>query len=919
VTERATEGSPLHLSPPQFARLTQLLDESLELTGPEREQWLTDLQHREPELAAVVRRVLSTGQNPAAAAFLSDNAVLARYLPAPGEAEPGLIGKQLGPYRVLSLLGHGGMGSVWRAERVDGLFSREVALKLVHPALMGRGMRERLGREREILGSLNHPHIAQLLDAGFADDGQPYLALEYVDGVPFTSYCDQHRLSIRERLELFGQVLSAVQYAHSNLVIHRDLKPSNILVTRDGRAQLLDFGIAKLLTEGVTQETALTQMGGRALTPDYAAPEQISGAPLSTAADVYALGVILYETLVGQRPYRLTRDSRGALEEAILNVEPVPPSRIPISEAAAAARATTRARLARSLKGDLDTIVMKALKKSSGERYPTADAFAEDTGRFLRGEIVLSQPDTLAYRVGKFARRNRAAVLTSLLVGTGLIATSAFALVQMLDARAQRDLAVSEAKRAEGVSDLTEFLVADSLKQVPQDAIRNRLARARELVVRRAHDNPLVAAQLLLVLAYRYIELGDDQTASELTRSSETMAHGLNNPELTGEVACLRTRYLVLAGDLAGARRQLAAGLDNMRHLQLVAPGVTADCADAQAFVAQANGDFAGAAGVLRQAVQSLERGGWSGSTPFISTSSNLARALVQAGQFREAWQVESRVLALVREIGRADSSTYYAIINMSCTILREGGRPRQAMALVDSAVAEARRTNTDFPSYLEGSRALAEVAAGGTEKAIATLTGASQAAREAGAHYWTLFQTGVVTAALDRGDVAGADAGWNLLAPVEEQMLAAGQRGVDVVQLLLLHARLDMEHHQAASAAKRLDRADALIASRHQPSNPDSRAAEILRARLLLESRQYQQAVHHASAAIQLARSAAVDPRSSVWVGEALLWRARAEAALGRPAVAAATAREALVHLAENVDGASPLIGAARALASGT
>jgi len=919
VIEPASEGSPLRLSPPQFARLTQLLDESLELTGEARDRWLADLQGREPELVAVVRRVLRTGESPAAAGFLADNAVLARYLPAPGEADPGLIGKQLGPYRVLSLLGHGGMGSVWRAERVDGLFSREVALKLVHPALLGRAMHERLAREREILGSLSHPHIAQLLDAGFADDGQPYLALEYVDGVPFTSYCDQHRLSVRGRLELFGQVLSAVQYAHSNLVIHRDLKPSNILVTRDGRAQLLDFGIAKLLTEGTTKETALTQLGGRALTPDYAAPEQISGAPLTTAADAYALGVILYEMLVGERPYRLRRDSRGALEEAILNAEPVPPSRAPISEATAAARATTPAKLARALKGDLDTIVLKALKKSPGERYPTADAFAEDIGRFLRGETVLSQPDTLAYRLSKFARRNRVAVITSLLVGSGLIATSAFALVQMLDARAQRDLAVTEAKRAEGVSDLTEFLVADSLKQVPQDAIRNRLARARELVVRRSHDNPLVAAQLLLVLAYRYIELGDDQTASELTRSSATLARGLNNPELSGELACLRTRYLVLGGDLAGARRQLASGLQSMRRLQLVPPGVTADCADAEAFVAQTDGDFAGAAAVLRTAVQSLEQGGWSGSTPFLSTSSNLARALMQAGQFHEAWQVESRVLALVREIGRADSSTYYAVVNMGCTILREGGQPLQAIALVDSAVAEARRANTDFPSYLEGSRALAEVAAGGTEEAVATLTSASAAAHQAGAHYWTLFQVGAVTAALDRGDVATADAGWASLAPVEDQMLARGQRGVDVVQLLLLHARLDMEHHRSASAAQRLDRADALIASRRQPSNPDSGEAEVLRARLLFESREFEQALRHASSAIELARSAAVDPRSSLWVGEALLWRARAEAALGRRGVAVTTAREALEHLLKNANGASPLIGAARALASGT
>jgi serine/threonine protein kinase len=207
----------------------------------------------------------------------------------------------------LSLLGHGGMGSVWLAERVDGLFTRRVALKLIHPALVSQLMTERFSREREILASLNHQNITRLIDAGFAADDQPYLALEYVDGRPITDYCDERRLSVRERLELLRQVLSAVQYAHAHLVIHRDLKPSNILVTEDGQAHLLDFGIAKLLTEGEAKETELTRIGGRALTPDYAAPEQIAGAPITTAADVYALGVMLYELLTGER-LRNSRD-----------------------------------------------------------------------------------------------------------------------------------------------------------------------------------------------------------------------------------------------------------------------------------------------------------------------------------------------------------------------------------------------------------------------------------------------------------------------------------------------------------------------------------------------------------------------------------------------------------------------------------
>jgi len=919
VTARGHDGAgtPLDLGPAQFARLSQLLDEAIERPAETRESWLADLERREPEIAVLLRDLLASEAACQAAGFLVSGDALARTGPELG-THPGLIGKQIGPYRVLSLIGRGGMGSVWLAERVDGLFFRQVALKLVHPVLMGRGIGERLARERAILATLNHPNIAQLLDAGFAEDGQPYLALEYVLGSPLTAYCDERRLSIRERLRLFQQVLNAVQYAHAHLVIHRDLKPSNILVTEHGRVELLDFGIAKLLTEGAAKETELTQVSGRALTPDYAAPEQIAGRPLTTAADVYALGVILYELLVGERPYRLKRDSRGALEEAILEAEPVPPSRAALTEAAAAARDMTVRKLAKLLQGDLDTIVSKALRKAPGERYATADAFSEDIERFLRGDIVLAQRDSLTYRVLKFTHRHRAAVAGSLLVGSGLIATSVFALVQMFDSRAQRDLAVSQAKRAEGQADLSEFLIGDSLKQVPDDAIRKRLQRAREFVARRFRDDPTVEAQLLLVVADRYIDLGDDRTASEVTRAAEAIAQRLRSPELSGELACLRAEYLAIGRDLGGARTQLKSGLESIRRLQLIPPALTAECAGAEAFVAEADGDFTRAAAALRKAVNTLEHSGWYGSSPFISTSSDLARALTMAGDFHGAWEVQSRIISLTRDLGRGNTSGYYAMVNVGCTILRDGGQPHRAVELVDSVLKDAHGTaaDVDFPSYLKGSRAMAEIVAGGSEQAVATLLQAADSARRSGALYWTLFQALLVTAALDHGDLQTADARWLALAPVEEQMLATGQRGIDTVRLLLVHARLEIDHGRSASAARLLDRAAGLIASRGQPTNPDARVAELLRARLLFMDRAYQEAAVHAGRAVQLARAGAVDPQSSAWVGEALLWQARAESALGRGEVAAATARAALDHLLKNVDAANPLISAAQSLA---
>ena len=442
-------GDPLaSLSASEYARLSALLDDLLETGSADRESRLSELDRVEPATARWLREVLAAQGSERLQRFLESRDIVAREAAAWPGADAALVGREFGPYRVLSLLGHGGMGSVWLAERTDGLFTRRLALKLVHPALMGEVMLERLGREREILASLTHPNIARLLDAGVAADGQPYLALEYVAGSPLSAHCDEHCLSLRERLELLRQVLSAVHYAHAHLVIHRDLKPSNILVSEDGQVHLLDFGIAKLVTEaGAAQATELTLMGGRVLTPDYAAPEQIAGMPITTAADVYSLGVMLYELLTGERPYRPKRASRGALEEAILEEAIIAPSHLELSDAAAQARRTTPRKLTRMLSGDLDTIVLRALRKDATERYATVNALAEDIERFLRGEAILARRDSLIYLARKFAWRHRVAIgvagVVVLTLAGGLAATSYEATV----ASAQRDAALEADRR----------------------------------------------------------------------------------------------------------------------------------------------------------------------------------------------------------------------------------------------------------------------------------------------------------------------------------------------------------------------------------------------------------------------------------------------------------------------------------------
>jgi serine/threonine protein kinase len=397
--------------------LSPYLDEVLDITGQdERAAWLSALGARDHALAAEIRDLLAEHRALAEARFLEWG--------TPSFPTRTLAGDTVGAYKVLSPIGKGGMGTVWLAERSDGRFDRRAAVKFVNLALAGRG-EERFKREGQILARLAHPHIAQLVDAGVSGGGQPYLVLEYVDGEPIDRYCDHQRLDVGARVRLFLEVLDAVAHAHANLIVHRDLKPSNVLVGADGHVKLLDFGIAKLLEdEGQAGlATMLTREGGAALTPEYAAPEQLTNTPVTTATDGYALGLLLYVLLTGQHSAGHARGSPVEMMKAIVEDEPKRPSDAVIRSemgteavaANAASRATTPDKLRRLLRGDLDTIVGKALKKKPTERYASVTALADDLRRYLRYEPISARPDTIAYRAAKFMRRNRLPVAAGLL------------------------------------------------------------------------------------------------------------------------------------------------------------------------------------------------------------------------------------------------------------------------------------------------------------------------------------------------------------------------------------------------------------------------------------------------------------------------------------------------------------------------
>jgi serine/threonine protein kinase/Tol biopolymer transport system component len=409
--------------PDRWRALSPHLDEALGMTDEERLTWLSSLRAQDPSLADQLQLLLDHHRALTCEGFLQERSVGLPY-------ESGLTGQILGAYRLVAQIGQGGMGSVWLAERNDARFARKVAVKFLKVALIGRSGEERFKREGMILGRLAHANIAQLIDAGVSQCGQPYLVIEHVEGDHIDTYCDQHRLGIEARIRLFLDVLEAIAHAHAKLIVHRDLKPPNILVRHDGRVKLLDFGIAKLLENDDQLGIALqTLEGGRAMTPEYAAPEQLTGTPATIATDIYALGVLLYVLLTGFHPAGPGPHTHPTLVKAILDAEPARPSDIVSSSVRtgdsagrnAAQRSTTPEKLDRMLRGDLDTIVGKTLKKNPKERYASVSALADDLRRYLGHEPIMTRPDTIAYRTAKFMRRRRRSVTAVLSATLALI------------------------------------------------------------------------------------------------------------------------------------------------------------------------------------------------------------------------------------------------------------------------------------------------------------------------------------------------------------------------------------------------------------------------------------------------------------------------------------------------------------------
>jgi serine/threonine protein kinase len=495
----------------RWLKLSAHLDRALELSPLEREGWLRELRATDPDAATDLAAMLDEHRQLRAEGFLDASPLAA--------ADHSLAGITIGSYTLISRIGDGGMGTVWLGERSDGRFEGTVAIKLLSASLVGRGGEERFRREGTILARLGHPHIARLIDAGVSNTGQPYLVLELVDGEHLDAFCDERRLSIERRIRLFLDVLSAVSHAHANLIVHRDLKPSNVLVTRAGVVKLLDFSIAKLIEdEGASR---LTRDAGSAMTPKYAAPEQVAGDVVTTRTDVYSLGVLLFELLSGQHPYGGAVRSSAEFTRAIAQQEPLrlsaafakaPPDARSLT---AAQRATTPDRLARTLGGDLETILNRALKRSPGERYGSVAELSDDLRRYLEHQPIAARPDTVGYRAVKFLRRHRRGAGTAAAALVAAVAVIAFYTVQLAS---ERDRARLQAEKASRVSELltSVLLSADPYRtpSMPIDGVasdpsaRALLDTLAERIAGELGDQPEVQAEMLTVIGRTYERLG---------------------------------------------------------------------------------------------------------------------------------------------------------------------------------------------------------------------------------------------------------------------------------------------------------------------------------------------------------------------------------------------------------------------------
>jgi serine/threonine-protein kinase len=662
-------------------RVDELFEAALERPAAERSAWLHGAAAGDAELVREVEELLAAHE-------LADGVLDANVADVMRRLEPDDT-RRIGVYRVVRELGRGGMGVVYLAERDDGQFRRRVAVKLLRGNPDAEELRSRFIAERQILASLDHPNISQLLDGGITDGRLPYLVMEYVEGLPITQYCERHRLTVAERLRLFQDVCAAVHHAHRNLIIHRDLKPSNILVTPTGQVKLLDFGIAKLLNPGLTHiGSPVTWESQRALTPEYASPEQLRGEPLSTTSDVYSLGVVLYELITGRRPHDAAAGTHQELATRICDEEPIKPS------VASAQRA---------LRGDVDAIVLMALRKEPSRRYGSADLLAQDIERYLEGLPVLAHKGSRAYYISKFVRRHRITVATAAVVAVSLITGAGVALQQTATARSERDRAQSALREAE---EITAFLTSMFEANDPDNS-RGQEATARDLLRRglaRVDDlrgQPLLQARMLDVIGRVHHSLGEYAQARALLEQALSIQEaqlGIDHPDVAQTLMHLAEalRYL---SQYTEAQAVAQRALDI--HMQAYGP-MHPEVATSKLQVATMAvylTDVKRSIALTREALAIREAALGRDHPDVAAALITLGMRLGSLGEYEEGEPYLRRAIAINRSIGPEHAELANALINLGYLLENLPARAAEAETLLRQALQMRRATlGVDHP-----------------------------------------------------------------------------------------------------------------------------------------------------------------------------------------------------------------------------
>ena len=683
----------------RWVTLSPLLDELLVLDAAARAERVAQIRRDDPRLADDLSALLSQQ------AAIEREGFLEGAVPRPA-AEPTLAGQVIGSYTLDRLLGQGGMGTVWLAHRSDGRYEARVAVKLLNLALLGPGGIERFRREGSALGRLTHPNIARLIDAGVTQAGQPYLVLDYIDGETINHWCESRALDVRSRVRLFLDVLAALAHAHSKLILHRDLKPSNILVTPEGQVKLVDFGIAKLLDDapGGAPMAGLTQLAGQAFTPEYAAPEQLQGGEVTSATDVYSLGVLLYVLLTGQHPLGGGEHTPLDRLRAIVDTDPRRPSEAGRAADTISNRPVSSQR-ARALRGDLDNIVLKALKKSPTERYHTAEAFADDLRRYLNDEPVTARADSLSYRTAKFVMRNKLSVGAAAIVLVTIIAGAAVAVWQAVEATRQRDRALSLAARNEAVLGFVNDMLMEVAPADQPIRVADLLERSQEILLN--EDNiPEHRAAILNLLATYYLSNGKPGQADALLARSLELTKSTADLELRATVA-LRKRVRGIAPRPPRRRCEVDRGRPANESLRCDGSG---SLPARPRFIAQNTNDAKAALDYAMQAQQRLHEVPVAKPDLEAELLADIAAAHYLGGNNAAAEKYYAEALDKMTRMGRGESPSVFFLRNNWGLASFSSGDTRRALEQYDEALRIAVQKSVEGkpPPYLLLNRATA-------------------------------------------------------------------------------------------------------------------------------------------------------------------------------------------------------------------